>query len=616
MSLSCHVLVWAENTSRVSLTCFKLLSTLSFARSKVGRKSEKRGWPGHCQPFLVFAYPEHAEACLEQQQDAVISLLQAFSIVSGSPTASGVFKAKPNCCSYWTLNEDSCHLRETISDAVSSTTVDTFSVPEWIAAAGVVATTLTLTSNTGLIAALNAPNKPTEKKQPKNQKYGMTRLESVLQLEEQLVKSLCEEGMPKALQVYTQRLPPQYNSVVHAAHLELAVTELRKYSGFKGSLARTHEKKLADQCKRIWRGTSTLAPSKSGVVMQSSNNRGTDRRLCDAISLSGNPCMLLYRACTTTRSRGPPVLDLAKCSSGVTYSIACSCGKTITNLPDFFQASDANDAKCDCCAENPSFNLSGEGSIDDIAFSTPEQVLTASEPLTSPAEPPTQPEGVEKSPTNAKSPTSAGLRSPGGRNTKPKAGRRKQKTGGAWMLHKLGDASFYDPSVGLKFENFTQGYNRLEPWVGMSIHIGLEYECMDTGSRQFFAVASLASPNQPNRTHSPNTWPEFDVDLFLASETNTIAQLQRIYVRIPPLEEDSGFVLHAQIAFDNVEHEFCHKRARLPSDSFVCLCLPRVYMDPNDPTIRLTQTGPVLGQRFRSIAVLKAGVISCVDKNT
>jgi len=42
----------------------------------------------------------------------------------------------------------------------------------------------------------------------------------------------------------------------------------------------------------------------------------------------------------------------------------------------------------------------------------------------------------------------------------------------------------------------------------------------------------------------------------------------------------------------------------------------RVYMDPNDPTIRLTQTGPVLGQRFRSIAVLKAGVISCVDKNT
>ncbi|KAI4334328.1 hypothetical protein L6164_019037 [Bauhinia variegata] len=142
----------------------------------------------------------------------------------------------------------------------------------------------------------------------------------------------CQRAIPAAKEIYLKDLPRCYPTSQHEVHLEKALHTFR--SMVKGPAVQLFAKKLEEECTSIW---------KSG------------RQLCDAVSLTGKPCMHQRHDIETRDSD----FGLSKShSSGYFFLHACACGRTRQLCPDPFDFESA-DASCfsDCDKLLPSLKL-------------------------------------------------------------------------------------------------------------------------------------------------------------------------------------------------------------------------------------------------------------------
>ncbi|MCO5578904.1 hypothetical protein L7F22_032753 [Adiantum nelumboides] len=146
----------------------------------------------------------------------------------------------------------------------------------------------------------------------------------------------CKRVFPTALATYTKALPPCYPTHVHLCHLEKA---LHSFKGLvRGPAVNLFTDKLKVECEAIW---------KSG------------RQLCDAVSLTGRPCIHKVHDAEPGSSDKVKIADakedehlgqqceadstrLMPHSSGVVFLHACACGRSRRLREDPFDLEVAN----------------------------------------------------------------------------------------------------------------------------------------------------------------------------------------------------------------------------------------------------------------------------------
>lgn len=189
----------------------------------------------------------------------------------------------------------------------------------------------------------------------------------------------CEKAFPVAKEVYLDDLPPCYPSFQHENHLKKALRALT--SMVKGPAVQLYMKKLKDDCTSIW---------------------SSGRQLCDAVSLTGKPCMHQKHDIKTLSTD-----EIKPHSSGYVYLHACACGRSRRLRPDPFDFETANVA----------YN-----SFDDCDKLLPSVKM---------------PEGIIKGPIQSSS----------------------------WNLIRVGGAKYYDPSKGLLQSGFCATQKFLLRWT-------------------------------------------------------------------------------------------------------------------------------------------------------
>ncbi|EYU37030.1 hypothetical protein MIMGU_mgv1a023242mg [Erythranthe guttata] len=141
-----------------------------------------------------------------------------------------------------------------------------------------------------------------------NFEYAVSHLENGIGLNTRFSTSWCEKAFPIAKEVYLDGLPPCYPSSQHEDHLRKALHTLT--SSAKGPALQIYVKKLKDECTSIWL---------------------SERQLCDAVSLTGKPCMHQRHD-----------IEIKSHSSGFVYLHACACGRSRQLRPDPFDYETAN----------------------------------------------------------------------------------------------------------------------------------------------------------------------------------------------------------------------------------------------------------------------------------
>ncbi|MBA0633329.1 hypothetical protein Godav_001948 [Gossypium davidsonii] len=127
----------------------------------------------------------------------------------------------------------------------------------------------------------------------------------------------CERALPAAKDIYLKDLPACYPTSQHEAHLQKALHAF--HSMVRGPAVELFAKKLEEECTSMW---------KSG------------RQLCDAVSLTGKPCLHQRHDLQTDEL---PSGTLAKRhSSGYVFLHACACGRTRRLRSDPFDFESAN----------------------------------------------------------------------------------------------------------------------------------------------------------------------------------------------------------------------------------------------------------------------------------
>lgn len=188
----------------------------------------------------------------------------------------------------------------------------------------------------------------------------------------------CQKAFPVAKEVYLDDLPPCYPSSQHEDHLRTALHALT--SMVKGPAVQIYMKKLKDECTSIW---------------------SSGRQLCDAVSLTGKPCMhQKHDNKTVLGDETKPHL------SGFVYLHACACGRSRRLRPDPFDYETAN--------------------IEHNTFADCDKLLPAVQ----------LPEGSIKGPIHPSS----------------------------WTLIRVGSAKYYDPSKGLLQSGFCATQKFLLKW--------------------------------------------------------------------------------------------------------------------------------------------------------
>ncbi|KAA8544138.1 hypothetical protein F0562_022226 [Nyssa sinensis] len=145
----------------------------------------------------------------------------------------------------------------------------------------------------------------------------------------------CQRALPAAKEVYLSELPVCYPTLQHEERLEKA---LRAFlSMVKGPAVPIFMKKLEDECTSIWR---------------------SGRQLCDAVSLTGNPCMHQRHDVETGVSLSGD--GVKPHSSGFVFLHACACGRSrrLQSDPfDFETANITNNCFPDCDKLLPALQL-------------------------------------------------------------------------------------------------------------------------------------------------------------------------------------------------------------------------------------------------------------------
>ncbi|XP_038707620.1 uncharacterized protein LOC120002847 isoform X2 [Tripterygium wilfordii] len=127
----------------------------------------------------------------------------------------------------------------------------------------------------------------------------------------------CERSLPAARDVYLKDLPVCYPTLQHKAHLEKALNAF--HSRARGPAVPLFAKKLENECISLW---------KSG------------RQLCDAISLTGRPCINQKHDVESGESHLGA--EVKPHSSGYFFLHACACGRSRCLQPDPFDFESAN----------------------------------------------------------------------------------------------------------------------------------------------------------------------------------------------------------------------------------------------------------------------------------
>ncbi|CAL1366939.1 unnamed protein product [Linum trigynum] len=154
--------------------------------------------------------------------------------------------------------------------------------------------------------------------------FSASLLENATGLNSKFSKSWCERALPTAKDVYMRGLPPCYPTSLHETHLKKALHAFN--SMVRGPAVELFARRLEDECTDIW---------KSG------------RQLCDAVSLTGKPCMHRRHDISSSSQ----LLEEPKThSSGYFFLHACACGRSRGLRPDPFSFESANDPNCfpDC----------------------------------------------------------------------------------------------------------------------------------------------------------------------------------------------------------------------------------------------------------------------------
>ncbi|KAG4167887.1 hypothetical protein ERO13_A13G223800v2 [Gossypium hirsutum] len=127
----------------------------------------------------------------------------------------------------------------------------------------------------------------------------------------------CERALPAAKDIYLKDLPACYPTSQHEAHLQKALHAF--HSMVRGPAVELFAKKLEEECTSMW---------KSG------------RQLCDAVSLTGKPC--LHRRHDLQTDELPSGTLTKPHSSGYVFLHACACGRTRRLRSDAFDFESAN----------------------------------------------------------------------------------------------------------------------------------------------------------------------------------------------------------------------------------------------------------------------------------
>ncbi|KAJ4725008.1 Smg8/Smg9 [Melia azedarach] len=135
----------------------------------------------------------------------------------------------------------------------------------------------------------------------------------------------CERSLPAAKEIYLKDLPACYPTSQHEAHMEKALQAF--HSMVRGPAVPLFAKMLEDECKSVW---------ESG------------RQLCDAVSLTGKPCM--HQRHNVGNDESQIGTAVKSHSSGYVFLHACACGRSRRLLSDPFDFESANKTPCfsDC----------------------------------------------------------------------------------------------------------------------------------------------------------------------------------------------------------------------------------------------------------------------------
>lgn len=140
-------------------------------------------------------------------------------------------------------------------------------------------------------------------------------LESNKDLSMKFSMSWCQRSLPAAKEIYLRELPACYPTALHRAQLEKALNAFHRM--VKGPAAQIFAKRLEEDCTSMW---------ESG------------RQLCDAVSLTGKPCMHQMHHFTSSASEK----GNKKHSSGFVFLHACACGRSRRLRDDPFDFDSAN----------------------------------------------------------------------------------------------------------------------------------------------------------------------------------------------------------------------------------------------------------------------------------
>ncbi|KAG5248282.1 hypothetical protein OIU76_030481 [Salix suchowensis] len=173
-------------------------------------------------------------------------------------------------------------------------------------------------------------------------------LENSRGLNRKFSTSWCVKALPTAKDEYLKGLPVCYPTAQHEAHLEKAMRVF--LSMVRGPAVPVFAKKLEDECSSVWR---------------------SGRQLCDAVSLTGKPCMQVRHSVDNgVMLTGAPVKPH---SSGYFFLHACACGRSRQLLSDPFDFELANiSSNCftDCDKLLPAIQLPEGSNIGPIQSSS------------------------------------------------------------------------------------------------------------------------------------------------------------------------------------------------------------------------------------------------------
>ncbi|XP_050222434.1 uncharacterized protein LOC126672498 isoform X2 [Mercurialis annua] len=158
----------------------------------------------------------------------------------------------------------------------------------------------------------------------------------------------CERTLPSAKDIYLKDLPACYPTSQHEAHLENALQAF--HSLVRGPAVPIFAKRLEDECTSIW---------KSG------------RQLCDAVSLTGKPCVHQRHYTDNTETESFVEAPVQSHSSGYFFLHACACGRTRQLRLDPFDFESAN-VNClqDCDKLLPAIHLPEQKNVGPVQSSS------------------------------------------------------------------------------------------------------------------------------------------------------------------------------------------------------------------------------------------------------